>query len=75
MREDSKKDAEALQIHRRALQAYCMFSKREEATNIECQGGGANIRRRGGITLCIILPQSSVNMRGLIPVWQFLQNT
>ena len=35
--EDSKKDAEVLQILRRALQTYCRFSKREEATNVKAQ--------------------------------------
>jgi len=38
------------------------FSKREEATNIECQGGGANIRRRGGVNYILILPRSSVGV-------------
>jgi hypothetical protein len=47
------------------------FSKREEATNIECQGGGANIRRRGGVTYIVILTRSSEGVRGLIPVWLF----
>ena len=66
MKEDSKKDAEALQIHRRALQAYSIFSRREEATNVKAEVPTYE-DEEDSLFMSYAL-HSGVNLGGLIPV-------
>ena len=69
--EDSKKDAEVLQILRRALQTYCRFSKWEEATIVMAKVPTYEDEEE---TLLWMLDMpyalhSGVKQEGLIPVY------